>query len=114
MESAGLFSNQCPISDVPLIGHWLLIVLRGGEEVTGATLTRLFGVHVAVLPILVAAVLGLHLLLVQHHGMSVPTSVEKEAASRKPMPFVPNFLLREVLGWLVALAILAALAAQFP
>jgi cytochrome b6 len=102
------------VSDVPLIGHWLLIVLRGGEEVTGATLTRLFGVHVAVLPILVAAVLGLHLLLVQHHGMSVPTSVEKEAASKKPMPFVPNFLLRDVLGWLVALAILAALAAHFP
>jgi cytochrome b6 len=102
------------VSDIPLIGHWLLIVLRGGEEVTGATLTRLFGVHVAVLPILVAVVLGLHLFLVQHHGMSVPMSVEKEAASKKPMPFVPNFLLRDVLGWLVALAILAALAAHFP
>ena len=27
-----------------------MIFLRGGEEVTGATLTRFFGFHVAVLP----------------------------------------------------------------
>jgi quinol-cytochrome oxidoreductase complex cytochrome b subunit len=30
------------------------------------------------------------------------------------MPFVPNFLLRDLVGWLVALAALAALAAYFP
>ena len=30
------------------------------------------------------------------------------------MSFVPNFLLRDMVGWLAALAILAALAAYFP
>jgi quinol-cytochrome oxidoreductase complex cytochrome b subunit len=30
------------------------------------------------------------------------------------MPFFPNFLLRDLVGWLTALAILAALAAYFP
>ena len=30
------------------------------------------------------------------------------------MPFVPNFLLRDLVGWLSALAVLAALAAYFP
>ena len=30
------------------------------------------------------------------------------------MPFVPNFLLRDLVGWLAALAVLAALAAFFP
>ncbi len=30
------------------------------------------------------------------------------------MKFVPNFLLRDLMGWLVALAVLAALAAIFP
>ena len=30
------------------------------------------------------------------------------------MPFVPSFLLRDIVGWLSALAILAALAAFFP
>jgi quinol-cytochrome oxidoreductase complex cytochrome b subunit len=30
------------------------------------------------------------------------------------MPFLPNFLLRDLVGWLSALAVLAALAAYFP
>ncbi len=30
------------------------------------------------------------------------------------MPFFPNFLLRDVVGWLTALGVLAALAAYFP
>jgi quinol-cytochrome oxidoreductase complex cytochrome b subunit len=30
------------------------------------------------------------------------------------MPFLPNFLLRDLVGWLTALAILATLAAFFP
>ena len=102
------------VTSVPLVGHWLLTFLRGGEDVTGATLTRLFGFHVAVLPMLTALVLGLHLLLVQHHGMSIPTSVEREAKSNPPMPFVPNFLLRDILGWLIVLGVLAALAALIP
>jgi len=98
---------------VPLVGRFLLRLLRGGDEVTGATLTRFYGIHVAVLPALVTLALGLHLYLVQKHGMSVPPGVEREGAPRFT-PFVPNFLLRDVVGWLSAVAILAALAAFLP
>ncbi|HEX7139023.1 MAG TPA: cytochrome b N-terminal domain-containing protein, partial [Vicinamibacterales bacterium] len=35
---------------IPFAGHFLLRFLRGGDEVTGATLTRFFGFHVAILP----------------------------------------------------------------
>ena len=99
---------------VPLVGGFLLRLLRGGAEVTGATLTRFYGIHVAVLPLVVTGLLGLHLYLVQRHGMSVPPSVERSSAAPRAMPFVPNFLLRDIVGWLCALAILAALAAFFP
>jgi cytochrome b6 len=103
---------------VPFIGTWLLTFFRGGEEVTGATLTRFFGFHVAVLPALVTLVLGLHLFLVQHFGMSVPPGVERNyRATGRPVPsypFFPNFLLRDLIGWYVALGILAALAALDP
>jgi cytochrome b6 len=88
--------------------------LRGGEEVTGATLTRFFGFHVAVLPMITAALLSLHLALIQRQGMHVPESLEKEAKARKPIRFVPNFMLREGAVWLLGLAALAALAAFFP
>jgi len=99
---------------VPLMGPFLGRLLRGGDEVTGATLTRFYGIHVAILPALATILLGVHLYLVQKHGMSVPPSVERTGGSRRTMPFVPNFLLRDLVGWLSALAILAALAAYFP
>jgi cytochrome b6 len=99
---------------VPLVGPFLRRLLRGGDDVTGATLTRFYGVHVAILPALASLLVGLHLFLVQKHGMSAPLSVERQAEARRRMPFFPNFLLRDLVGWLAALATLAALAAYFP
>ena len=103
---------------IPWIGPMLVRFLRGGDEVTGGTLTRFFGFHVAVLPAITTAILGIHLLLVQKKGMSVPPWIEKEhESSGKPiptMPFVPDFLLRDLFGWLLALGGLAALAALWP
>ena len=37
---------------VPVVGHFIVHFLRGGTEVTGATLTRFFGFHVAIMPAL--------------------------------------------------------------
>ncbi|HVS01871.1 MAG TPA: cytochrome bc complex cytochrome b subunit [Thermoanaerobaculia bacterium] len=99
---------------VPLIGEWMLRFLRGGERVTGGTLSRFYGWHVAILPALTGLLLGLHLLLVQMHGMSVPPQAEEEARQRRPMRFFPHYALRDLLGWLLALAVLATLAALFP
>ncbi len=100
---------------IPLIGNWLLTFFRGGDEVTGATLTRFFGFHVAVLPALTTLVLTVHIFLEDHFGMSVPPSVERSHPEPLPaMPFFPNFLLRDLMGWYVALGILAALAALSP
>jgi len=103
---------------VPFLGKWILVFLRGGEDVTGATLTRFFGIHVAILPGLATLLIGLHLLFVQRFGMSVPPSLEKEwqakPAGQREMRFFPNFLLRELMAWYVALAVLGALAAFKP
>jgi cytochrome b6 len=98
----------------PVVGDFLLRVARGGEDVTGATLTRFYAVHVAFLPLLTTAILGLHLYLVQKLGMSVPPRVEREGGPSGRMKFVPDFLMRDLVGWLIALALLAALAAFIP
>jgi cytochrome b6 len=103
---------------VPVVGHFLVRFLRGGDQVTGGTLTRFYGMHVAVFPALTTALLGFHLLLVQRHGMSLPPRVEEQAkhpgSDPRTMPFFPNFLLRDCIGWCAALGALAALAAIFP
>jgi quinol-cytochrome oxidoreductase complex cytochrome b subunit len=100
---------------VPIVGKPIMVFLRGGDDVTGATLSRFFGFHVAVLPGIFTVILSIHLLLVQRQGMSEPPSHEHTpAAERKTMPFFPNFLLRDMLFWLIVLNLLAILAVFFP
>ncbi len=100
-------------AQIPWIGPLLSRILRGGSDVTGATLSRFYGIHVAILPAVTTMLLGVHLLLVQRHGMSVPPGDERDG-SRPSMPFVPDFLLRDMVGWLGAVGVLAVLAAFSP
>ena len=97
---------------VPWIGPFLVKLLRGSEEVTGATLSRFFGFHIAVLPGIFTTVVALHLLFVQRQGMSEPQT--EDASARRSMPFFPNFLLRDVLLWVIVLNIMAILSLYFP
>jgi len=102
---------------VPVVGHFTLRLLRGGDDVTGATLSRFYGLHVAILPAVTTALVALHLLFVQQQGMSVPLSIERKLKPGERLPqmrFFPNYILRDVLAWYVVLAVLAALAAFYP
>jgi quinol-cytochrome oxidoreductase complex cytochrome b subunit len=102
---------------VPFVGHFMLRFLRGGDDVTGATLSRFYGLHVAVLPAITTALVGIHLLFVQQQGMSVPIPIEervKKGERLGQMKFFPNYVMRDVLAWYVVIAILAALAAFYP
>ncbi len=101
-------------SAVPIVGEWVLRFLRGGDQVTGGTLSRFYGWHVAILPMITTVLIGAHILLVQIQGMSVPPSEVGVAKSRRPMKFFPNFALRDLFGWTLALGVLAAAAALFP
>ena len=105
-------------AQIPLIGRPVLLFMRGGEDITGSTLTRMFGIHVAILPAIATLLIGLHLALIQWFGMSLPPSVETEwrtdPGRKKEIRFFPNFALRELMAWYVALGLLGALAAVFP
>ncbi len=105
------------VGAVPVVGDQLLLWARGGENVTGDTLIRFYALHVAIFPVIAFLLLGVHLYLVQRHGMSIPERVlaERGGPDKVPsMPFVPHFLLRDMVGWYLALGILAVLAALFP
>jgi cytochrome b6 len=69
---------------------------------------------VAILPAIVTVVLVVHLLLVQVQGMSTPPGRVAEAARNQPARFFPEFFLRDLFGWTLALALLVAMAALFP
>ena len=103
------------VGAVPIVGEPLKILLRGGEDVTGATLSRFYAIHIALLPAIFTAILGLHLLFVQRQGMHEPEYVRNLPAERKKsIPFFPNFMLRDTLLWLMVLNIVLFLAVFFP
>ncbi len=100
---------------IPLIGNFLLTLMRGGSDVTSATLSRFFGLHISVLPPLFTLLLGFHLFFVQMQGMSEPISHEGQPKSeKKTMPFLPDFALRDLLIWLIVLDVLILLSVFYP
>lgn len=106
---------------IPFVGDALLQLLRGGTDVTGATLSRFFGIHVLVMPLLLGGLLVVHLTFVHQLGLADPRRPEprrRDRTSAPPdqelMPFFPDYILDEVIAWFVLLAVLVCLASIFP
>ncbi len=112
---------------VPQLGHYLVRLLRGGEWITGATLSRFYALHVFVFPALLALLLGGHIYLVLANGQS---TVERELPrgyrrnhklgdtgdfpGPEYRPFWPYTVAQMLGGCLVLLAILTWLALHYP
>lgn len=78
-------------------------LIQGEAAVGQATLSRFYALHVVILPLMVFATLGAHILLVQLHGMSA--GVDKPTG--KTERFFPFFLLKDFSLWgLVFLAVI--------
>lgn len=104
-------------TEVPKVapgGAFLVSLLRGGEEVSAETLTRMFSLHVVLLPGLLLLVLSAHLLLVQVLGTSAPIGYKEAGLIRGYERFFPTFLAKDVIGWLIGFALLIYLAVMFP
>ena len=110
--SATKVGTNIPMA-IPVVGKWVTQFLRGGDDVTGDTLTRFYLFHVCILPLVIFAILVVHILLVQKEGMSVPLKDEIAKKKVPALPFWPNFILREVVIWLVLLGILLTLSLIF-
>ncbi len=99
---------------IPVIGAWGTKFLRGGEDISGDTLSRFFSFHVSVLPLCLLAALALHVYLIQKLGMSLPAGADEEAEARRALPFWPNFVYREAVLWLVFIGIVITIAVFLP
>jgi len=85
-------------------------LIQGGPAVGQATLSRFYAIHVVVLPLVFFAVLGLHLLSVQLHGMS--QGVERPTGRSEE--FFPFFVLKDFSLWGVAFLLLFVTALVLP
>lgn len=96
---------------LPVVGESIMVILRGGQEIGAATLTRMYSLHVVVLPLATLLLVGFHLFLNQYYGVSKPVRVKQK---REPIQFYPNFVLRDIRAWLIALFVLLCIAMIFP
>ncbi|HVZ81038.1 MAG TPA: cytochrome bc complex cytochrome b subunit [bacterium] len=118
MDLLSFFATKVGLSIpavVPGVGPWIADLIRGGVEISSYTVNRFFALHVVILPALFVPILLFHLALVQKQGMSIPESEQaKPEKDRKSVPFFPNFAMKDLGMWLVALNVLGFLAAVFP
>lgn len=107
---------------VPLVGDALLQLLRGGPDVTDATLSRFFGMHVLVLPLAIGTLIVIHLTIVHQLGLANPTRPEPRPGragagaieTERLKPFFPHYVLDEVIAWEALLGVLVVLASVLP
>jgi quinol---cytochrome c reductase cytochrome b subunit, bacillus type len=68
----------------PVLGPFLAQFLRGGNEIGPNTLTIFYSMHMLLLPGAIAALIGLHLYLVVHLGVSSPPWSDEAAGAERP------------------------------
>jgi len=112
------------MKEVPLIGNLLLGFLRGGENVSDITLSRFFAIHIALLPMILLALIGVHLFLIRYHHISPlnpalrdePDPSQNPQVAEQARPYFPDHFKKELLvayGILIALVI-AAITVHMP
>jgi cytochrome b6 len=96
---------------IPIIGPIMVLLLRGGDEIGSETLTRMFTLHVVVLPLLAIALVCLHVYLNQYYGASKPINTVETG---RAIQFYPNFVLRDLRAWSIALLLLLSVSIILP
>jgi ubiquinol-cytochrome c reductase cytochrome b subunit len=94
-------------SAIPLVGDWIVTWLWGGFSVDNPTLNRFYALHY-LLPFILFAVVGLHVVAVHISGSSNPTGVEVQSP-RDTVSFHPYFTAKDSVGLVVFLIVFATL-----
>jgi ubiquinol-cytochrome c reductase cytochrome b subunit len=118
----GLGIGASIASRVPVIGPWAVNLMLGGPIIAGATLSRFFAVHVFVVPGLLIAFVGVHLLMVLKLGVNewpMPGRIVRRATylqeyheltHKEGVPFVPYAVWKDVFFSAFVLLSIAACA----
>nr|NP_008789.1 cytochrome b [Plestiodon egregius]BAA79222.1 cytochrome b [Plestiodon egregius lividus] len=98
------------LSAIPYIGTNLVEWIWGGFSVDNATLTRFFTFHF-LLPFAIMGASMIHLLFLHETGSNNPTGLN---SSTDKVPFHPYYTYKDLLGFIIMLSVLLALALFSP
>ncbi len=96
---------------VPFIGQFIQRLLRGGGDMGQATLSRFFVLHIAILPGILLALIGLHLVAFRQFGISGPWD---EAKRKHSGPFWPDQIFKDTVFFSIMVVLLIGLCVFIP
>lgn len=105
---------------IPIVGADLAQWIRGDYLVSGVTLNRFFALHVVALPLLIVALVVLHILALHEVGSNNPDGIDIKRlrdADGKPLDgiaFHPYYTVKDLLGVAVFLFVFSTVVFFFP
>ncbi|RPJ69633.1 MAG: cytochrome bc complex cytochrome b subunit [Desulfobacteraceae bacterium] len=114
-DQKGYWSTQVRfsiIASIPVAGDFLVQLFRGGSLTGIVALTRLYVLHILLLPCALVLLIGLHLYFLATRGLSGPLS--GNAIPRPKVPFMPVIVNRWLAVFIVSAIGLGLVAWQWP
>ena len=99
-------------SAIPVIGNDIVTLLWGGFTVGNPTLNRFFSLHY-LLPFVIVAVVGLHLIALHQHGSNNPLGIDRRG-DQDTIPFHPYYTIKDMFGLCVFLIFFAIFVFYVP
>ena len=99
---------------IPIVGEDILIWVRGDYLISGATLSRMFAIHVILIPLVLAALVFVHIVALHHVGSNNPDGIEikknkdKEGIPLDSVPFHPYYTVHDIHAIVIFLFIFCA------
>src|SRR5258708_26017317 len=90
-------------SAIPVVGQSIVTWLWGGFAVDNPTLNRFYSLHY-LLPFVIAAVVGLHLIALHQHGSNNPLGIDRKGP-QDSIPFHPYYTVKDTFGFGVFLIV---------
>jgi len=97
-------------SAIPVVGPAIVEWLWGGFSVDNPTLNRFFSLHY-LLPFIIAAVVGLHLVLLHQHGSNNPLGID---SSSYKISFYPYFYVKDLFSFLCFILFFSVFVYYYP
>ena len=102
---------------IPVIGDTIAHILKGGDHITGITLSRFFALHIAILPAIFVTLMGIHLFLIYRTGISAtpfgmedkeerPQTEYKRKGHPDGYPYYPTFFKKQMYMMMAYLAVM--------
>jgi ubiquinol-cytochrome c reductase cytochrome b subunit len=105
---------------IPVVGEDLALWIRGDYVVSDATLNRFFAFHVIALPLVLAALVFVHIVALHKVGSNNPDGIEikknkdENGIPKDGIPFHPYYTVKDIVGVVVFLAIFSVVLFFLP